>query len=109
MIHVSFDNKKYKLEVQKEYVFLNESGFSKKVLKMNCNRIHFDDFISHFQKYEPSLLEVRSKEFLKSAIQVIVEDKMKIALRHTAEGIFFSDLPSKFKNLWLTSERLCKK
>ncbi len=109
VIRVAFDNKSYEVNLTKDSVAFNEPGFSKKIMKQKCNRALIEQFASDLKANKTYLAEVKKDVLPKGAIKVSFDGKTKFALRYMDEGKYFYDLPSKVKNLWLTSERICSR
>lgn len=104
---VSFDEKRYEVNLTKDFLAFNEDGFTKKVKKQKCNRALIEQFEADLNANKTNLIEAPKSGVPKGAIKVLFDGKTKFALRFASEGKYFSDLPSKAKNLWITSERVC--
>lgn len=108
-IKVAFDNKNYEVDLAQDSVVFNEPGFSKKIMKRKCNRSLIEQFAADLMANKTYLVEAKMAVIPKGAIKVSFDGKTKFALRYMDEGKYFYDLPSKIKNLWLTSERICSR
>ncbi len=106
-IQVTFDKQSYEVNLTKDFLVFHEQGFSKKIIKQKCNRALIDQFAADLKTNKTSLADMTKANFPSGAIKVSFDGKTKLALRFRDEGKYFSDLPSKVKNLWLTSERVC--
>ena len=104
---VQFGQTSYELEVSKNSIAFSETGFSQKVKRRKCNQTLYLNFIKDFNRNQTNLAVFATPEKLKGAIKVSTEGKTKVAFRSKSEGKYFTSLPSRFKNLWLTSKRLC--
>ncbi len=107
-IRVSFDDKKYELNLTKNFVSFDESGFSKKIKMQKCNHALIEQFAVELRSNKANISESKKAGAPKGAIHIAVDGKDGFALRFEPEGKYFSDMPSKFKNLYLTSARVCK-
>jgi len=108
-VQVSFDNKKYDINLTKIQIDFKEIGFSKKIKKEKCNATLVDQFLNEFKQNINNLAEIKSTQASKGAVKVSFDKKSRFAFRFQDEGKYFLDLSSKFKTLWLTSKRVCKR
>ncbi len=108
-IRISFDDIKYEVNLTKDSISFDESGFSKRIKKQKCNRSLVHQFTAELKTNIAITSESKKTGVPKGAIRIAFSGKDHFALRFESEGRYFADLPSKFKNLWLTSERVCKR
>ncbi len=101
------DEKTYEVNMTKEFLEFSETGFSKKIKKQKCNRALVEQFAADLKVNKNNLMDAPKGNLPKGAIKISFDGKAKFALRFANEGNYFSDLPSKAKNLWLTSMRVC--
>jgi hypothetical protein len=107
-VRVTFGENGYELNLTRDFVAFSESGFSTKVRRQKCNQNLLDHFTNEFNRNQRHLADLHDTTgAVKGGIKVFSDGKTKFAFRVGSEGIYLTDVPSKFKNLWLTSERLC--
>ena len=108
-ISVSFDGQSYEVNLMQNSVAFKETGFSESVKKQKCNRMVFDLFTNELKANQTPLADMKKADIPKGSITVSIEGNTKVAFRNANEGKYFLDLPSKFKNLWLTSRKVCQR
>lgn len=108
-LQVTLDDKTYELNQTKDTLAFDERGFSKKIKKQKCNKALFEQFTADLNSNKKSLIDMPKEDFPAGAIKITFDGKTKTALRLGSEGQYFADLPSKFRNLWLTSDKVCSR
>lgn len=97
------------LQVGLKKISYQDENFKKIIHRKKCNQFIFDSFRKQINNQSKKLIKVKGQVKIKEPLQVILGEEEKLALRHSKSGRFFSRIPSKIKNIWLTSKRVCKK